>query len=421
MARTYTLDHVRNIGIMAHIDAGKTTTSERILYYSGKVHKIGEVHDGATQLDWMVQERERGITITSAATSFVWRDHQVSLIDTPGHVDFTAEVERSLRVLDGAVALYCAVGGVEPQSETVWRQSEKYGVPKIAFVNKMDRTGADFYRVYAEMKQHLDANAVPMVVPIGKEEHFEGVVDLVKMCAVRFDEATQGHTMVEGPIPDDLVEEAKKWRHNLIEKAAEQDDALLEKYLGGSDLTTEEMMAAVRKATIARKIVPLFCGSAFKNKGVQIILNAVVDYLPSPLDIPPVICAVEKEANSRMADDAAPFAGMAFKIMSDKHMGKLTYVRIYSGTLKPGRSRLQQHARPHPARGPPAAHARQQAGAAGGGLRGRDRGRGRLRRHQDRRHPVQRGQPHPPDGHRPSRPPWSPSASSRTTRPPTRS
>jgi elongation factor G len=336
MARLVPLNRVRNIGIMAHIDAGKTTTSERILYYSGKVHKIGEVHDGATQLDWMVQERERGITITSAATSFTWRDHQVSLIDTPGHVDFTAEVERSLRVLDGAVALYCAVGGVEPQSETVWRQSEKYGVPKIAFVNKMDRVGAEFYRVYEEMKQHLDANAVPMVVPIGKEEKFEGIIDLVKMVAVRFDEESQGQKMVEGPIPDDLVEEAKKWRHNLIEKAAEQDDTLLEKYLGGTDLTNEEVMSAVRKATIARKIVPLFCGSAFKNKGVQIILNAVVDYLPSPMDIPPVICAVEKELNQRMADDKAPFCGMAFKIMSDKHMGKLTYVRIYSGTLKQG-------------------------------------------------------------------------------------
>lgn len=321
---------------MAHIDAGKTTTSERILYYSGKVHKIGEVHDGATQLDWMVQERERGITITSAATSFTWRDHQVSLIDTPGHVDFTAEVERSLRVLDGAVALYCAVGGVEPQSETVWRQSEKYGVPKIAFVNKMDRTGAEFFRVYEEMKQHLDANAVPMVVPIGKEDTFQGVVDLVKMKAITFDEESQGQKMIEGPIPADLVEDANKWRHNLIEKAAESDDTLLEKYLNGAELTTEEVMVAIRKATIARKMVPLFCGSSFKNKGVQIILNAVVDYLPSPLDIPPVICAVEKEANQRMADDAAPFSGMAFKIMSDKHMGKLTYVRIYSGTLKQG-------------------------------------------------------------------------------------
>ncbi len=321
---------------MAHIDAGKTTTSERILYYSGKVHKLGEVHDGAAQMDWMVQERERGITITSAATSFVWRDHQVALIDTPGHVDFTAEVERSLRVLDGAVALYCAVGGVEPQSETVWRQSEKYGVPKIAFVNKMDRTGADFLRVYEEMQEHLDANPVPMVVPIGKEDHFEGVVDLVRMIAVRFDEESQGQKMVEGPIPPELMEETQKWRHNLIEKAAETDDTLLEKYLGGEELSNAEVMAAVRKATIARKIVPLFCGSSFKNKGVQIILNAVVDYLPSPLDIPPVICAVEKEANSRDADDSAPFSAMAFKIMSDKHMGKLTYLRIYSGTLKQG-------------------------------------------------------------------------------------
>jgi len=321
---------------MAHIDAGKTTTSERILYYSGKVHKIGEVHDGATQLDWMVQERERGITITSAATSFVWRDHQVSLIDTPGHVDFTVEVERSLRVLDGAVALYCAVGGVEPQSETVWRQSEKYGVPKIAFINKMDRVGAEFYRVLGEMKSQLEANAVPLVIPIGAEDKFEGVIDLVKMKAMRFDEATQGQTMIEGEIPADLLEEAKKWRHNLIEKAAEQDDTLLEKYLGGSELTNEEMMTAIRKATIARLMVPVLCGTAFKNKGVQLILNAVVDYLPSPVDIPPVICAVEKEANQRMADDSAPFAGMAFKIMSDKHMGKLTYIRIYSGTLKQG-------------------------------------------------------------------------------------
>ena len=336
MARAIPLNRVRNIGIMAHIDAGKTTTSERILYYSGKVHKIGEVHDGATQLDWMVQERERGITITSAATSFIWRDHQVSLIDTPGHVDFTVEVERSLRVLDGAVALYCAVGGVEPQSETVWRQSEKYGVPKIAFINKMDRVGAEFYRVLGEMKTQLEANAVPLVIPIGAEDKFEGVVDLVKMKAMRFDESSQGQKMIEGEIPAELLEEAKTWRHNLIEKAAEQDDTLLEKYLGGNELTNEEMMTAIRKATIARRMVPVLCGTAFKNKGVQLILNAVVDYLPSPVDIPPVICAVEKEANSRMADDSAPFAGMAFKIMSDKHMGKLTYIRIYSGTLKQG-------------------------------------------------------------------------------------
>jgi elongation factor G len=336
MARELPLKQLRNIGIMAHIDAGKTTTSERILYYSGKVHKIGEVHDGATQLDWMPQERERGITITSAATSFKWRDHQISLIDTPGHVDFTVEVERSLRVLDGAVALYCAVGGVEPQSETVWRQSEKYGVPKVAFINKMDRTGADFFRVLEEMKSQLEANAVPLVIPIGAEEKFEGVIDLVKMCAVRFDEASQGQAVIEGPIPADLAEAAKTWRHNLIEKAAEQDDTLLEKYLGGAELTNEEVMAAIRAATIARRLTPVLCGTAFKNKGVQLILNAIVDYLPSPLDIPPVICAKEKEANQRMADDAAPFAGMAFKIMADKHMGKLTYIRIYSGTLRQG-------------------------------------------------------------------------------------
>ncbi len=336
MSREIPLSNVRNIGIMAHIDAGKTTASERILYYSGKVHKIGEVHDGATQLDWMVQERERGITITSAATSFLWRDCRVSLIDTPGHVDFTVEVERSLRVLDGAVALYCAVGGVEPQSETVGRQSEKYGVPKIAFINKMDRTGAEFFRVLEEMKTQLEANAVPLVIPIGAEENFLGVVDLVKMKGITFDEATQGQTMIEGEIPANLLEDAKKWRHNLIEKAAEQDDTLLEKYLNGEELSNEEVMKAIRKATIARTMVPILCGSAFKNKGVQLILNAVVDYLPSPMDIPPVICAVEKEANSRMADDKAPFSGMAFKIMSDKHMGKLTYIRIYSGTLSQG-------------------------------------------------------------------------------------
>ncbi len=336
MPRQFTLNNVRNIGIMAHIDAGKTTTSERILYYSGKVHKIGEVHDGATQLDWMVQERERGITITSAATSFVWRDHQVSLIDTPGHVDFTVEVERSLRVLDGAVALYCAVGGVEPQSETVWRQSEKYGVPKIAFVNKMDRTGAEFYRVLDEMKRHLDANAVPVAIPMGAEENFVGLVDLVKMVAVTFDEDSQGHKRIEGPIPAEYQEAAQKWRHNLIEKAAELDDALLEKYLGGEELTNEEVVAAIRQATIARRIVPVLCGTAFKNKGVQMLLDAVVDYLPSPIDIPPVICAQEKEANQRPPSDDAPFSGMAFKIMSDKHMGKLTYIRIYSGSLKQG-------------------------------------------------------------------------------------
>jgi len=336
MSRATPLKNVRNIGIMAHIDAGKTTTSERILFYSGKVHKIGEVHDGKAQMDFMVQEQERGITIMSAATSFQWRGHQVSLIDTPGHVDFTVEVERSLRVLDGAVALYCAVGGVEPQSETVWRQSEKYGVPKIAFVNKMDRTGAEFFRVLKEMKDYLGANPVPLVIPIGAEDNFKGVVDLVKMKAITFDESSQGLKVIEGEIPADLVESAQEWRHNLIEKAAEQDDALLEKYLGGEELTVQEAMGAIRKATIARSMVPVLCGSSFKNKGVQLLLDAAVDYLPSPLDIPPVTDAEEKETNIRKPDDSEPFCGLAFKIVSDKHAGRLTYVRIYSGSIKQG-------------------------------------------------------------------------------------
>lgn len=321
---------------MAHIDAGKTTTSERILYFSGKVHKVGEVHDGKAQMDWMVQEQERGITITSAATSFMWSGHQFALIDTPGHVDFTVEVERSLRVLDGAVALYCAVGGVEPQSETVWRQSEKYGVPKIAFVNKMDRTGAEFYRVLEEMKRHLGANAVPIAIPMGAEDKFAGIIDLVKMKSITYHEDALDKVHVEGPIPEEYKADAEKWRHELIEKAAEQDDALLEKYLGGEDLTTEELVAAIRKGTIARKIVPVMCGSSFKNKGVQFLLDSAVNYLPSPLDIPPVICAEEGETNQRPPDDNAPFCGMAFKIMADKHMGKLTYMRIYSGTIRQG-------------------------------------------------------------------------------------
>lgn len=336
MARAVPLDKVRNIGIMAHIDAGKTTTSERILYFSGKVHKVGEVHDGKAQMDWMVQEQERGITITSAATSFMWAGHQFALIDTPGHVDFTVEVERSLRVLDGAVALYCAVGGVEPQSETVWRQSEKYGVPKIAFINKMDRTGAEFFRVLEEMKRHLGANAVPIAIPMGAEDKFAGIIDLVKMEAITYHEDALDKVHMEGPIPEEYKADAEKWRHELIEKAAEQDDALLEKYLSGEDFTTEELIAAIRKGTIARKIVPVMCGSSFKNKGVQFLLDSAVNYLPSPLDIPPVICAEEGEANQRPPDDSAPFCGMAFKIMADKHMGKLTYMRIYSGTIHQG-------------------------------------------------------------------------------------
>jgi len=337
MARAFPLEKVRNIGIMAHIDAGKTTCSERILFYAGKIHKIGEVHDGAAVMDWMEQERERGITITSAATSLTWKDCQISLIDTPGHVDFTVEVERSLRVLDGAIALFCAVGGVEPQSETVWRQSEKYGVPKLAFVNKMDRTGAEFFTVLAQIQKDLGANAVPVVIPIGAEENFNGIIDLIAMKAIMYFEnpdPRKNFTIEE--IPADMLDEAKKWRNNLLEKCAELDEVLLDKFLETNDLTEEEAHSILRKATIARHVVPVFCGSAFKNKGVQRLLDAVVAYLPSPMDIAPVICAQEKEANQRPPGDDAPFSAMAFKIMSDKHMGKLTYIRLYSGTLPQG-------------------------------------------------------------------------------------
>ncbi len=337
------LDKVRNIGIMAHIDAGKTTTSERILYYTGENHKIGEVHDGAATMDFMVQEQERGITIGSAATTCFWNDHQITLIDTPGHVDFTAEVERSLRVLDGAVALYCAVGGVQPQSEQVWRQSEKYGVPKIMFVNKMDRTGADFFGAVEDVHTILKGNAVPVEIPIGAGETFEGVVDLFTMKALFFDEATKGQKIIEKEIPAELQAQAEEWRGKMIEAIAETDDALLEKFFGGEELSIDELKAALRKATIARKIVPALCGSSFKDKGVQPMLDAVVSYLPSPLDIPPVVGTLTKaeqeagkEAPVRRADDKDPFSALAFKIVADKQMGKLVYIRIYSGTLSQG-------------------------------------------------------------------------------------
>ena len=348
MPRTVALEKVRNIGIMAHIDAGKTTTSERILYYSGKIHKIGEVHDGAATMDSMVQEQERGITIMSAATTVDWKSYRISLIDTPGHVDFTAEVERSLRVLDGAVALFCAVGGVQPQSEQVWRQSEKYNVPKIAMVNKMDRIGADFFAVLDGIKNVLGGNPVAMVCPIGAEDKFEGIVDLLTMKAIKFDMKTLGKTEIMEEIPADLVEKCKQLRHELVEKAAEQDDALLEKYFNGEELTIEEIKAAIRKGTIARKIVPAYCGSAFKDKGIQPMLDAVCDYLPSPLDIGDVVSADDPD-KVRRPDDNEPFCGLAFKIVSDKHMGKLTYVRVYSGVLKLGEevynSTMKQSAR----------------------------------------------------------------------------
>jgi len=335
MARQVPLKNVRNIGIMAHIDAGKTTVSERILYYTGRSHKIGEVHDGAATMDWMEQEQERGITITSAATTCMWKDHMISIIDTPGHVDFTMEVERALRVLDGAIALYCAVGGVQPQSETVWHQSERYEVPKIAFVNKMDRIGADFFGVVEGIQNMLGANAVPVVIPIGASDDFVGVIDLVTMKALIFNEDSKGAEWDETDIPEDLVETAKKWRNNLVEKCAEQDEELLEKYFEEGDLSEDEIWDILRKATCARQVVPVYCGSAFKNKGVQQVLDGVIKILPAPNEIPPIICTKNPD-NQRKVDDDEVFSALAFKIMSDKHMGKLTYLRIYSGTLNSG-------------------------------------------------------------------------------------
>ncbi len=335
-AKTFPLDHVRNFGIMAHIDGGKTTTSERILYYSGKNYKIGEVHEGAATMDFMVQEQERGITIQSAATCVMWGAYRLSLIDTPGHVDFTAEVERSLRVLDGAVALYCAVGGVQPQSAQVWRQSEKYKVPKIAFVNKMDRVGANFYSVMDQMKNQLGANPVPMVLPIGAGETFSGIIDLVNMKALRYDMKTLGKTVTEEEIPADMLEKAKEYRQKMVESAAEQDDALMEKFFAGEELTIDEIKAAIRKGCIARTITPAFCGSAFKDKGVQQLLDGVCDYLPSPLDAGDAVSQDNPE-EKRSPSDNDPFCGLAFKIMNDpKSGGKITFVRVYSGTLKLG-------------------------------------------------------------------------------------
>ena len=342
MARETSISKIRNIGIMAHIDAGKTTVSERILFYAGKTHKLGEVHDGAATMDFMVQERERGITIQSAATTLQWKGHLVTLIDTPGHVDFTVEVERSLRVLDGAVALFCAVGGVQPQSEKVWLQSEKYEVPKLAFVNKMDRTGADFFGVLEEIQQELGCNAVPVVVPIGKAETFQGIIDLVTMKAIYFDDPESTDFRV-AEIPAEKLEKAKKWRANLVEKCAEQDDALMEKFFAEGDLSEAEIWGILRKATIARKIVPVYCGAAFKNKGVQHLLDGVVNLLPAPNEIPPIISEVAEEGEEparREPTDESPFSALAFKIVADKHAGKLTYIRIYSGTLTSGQNVL---------------------------------------------------------------------------------
>ncbi len=342
MSRQTPISHIRNIGIMAHIDAGKTTVSERILFYSGKTYKLGEVHDGAATMDFMPQERERGITIQSAATTLHWKDHLVTLIDTPGHVDFTVEVERSLRVLDGAVALFCAVGGVQPQSEKVWLQSEKYEVPKIAFVNKMDRIGADFFGVLEEIQEELGCNAVPVVVPLGRAETFRGIIDLVAMKAIVYDEAENDEPRVED-IPPEKLEKARKWRANLVEKCAEQDDGLLEKFFTEGDLSAEEIKGILRKATLARHIVPVFCGSAFKNKGIQHLLDGVVDLLPAPNEIPPIISEVADEGQAparREPTDESPFSALAFKIVADKHAGKLTYIRVYSGKLVSGQNVL---------------------------------------------------------------------------------
>lgn len=344
MARKTPIERYRNIGIMAHIDAGKTTTTERILFYTGVSHKIGEVHDGNAVMDWMEQEQERGITITSAATTCFWKgmdqllpEYRINIIDTPGHVDFTIEVERSLRVLDGAVAVFCAVGGVEPQSETVWRQANKYHVPRIAFINKMDRAGADFARVVDQIETRLGARPVPVQLPIGAEEHFEGVLDLIKMRAIRWDQETVGMTYVESEIPADLLDEAREQREKLIEAAAEASEDLMDKYLEEGELSEEEIFSGLRAGTLANQLVPCLCGSAFKNKGVQAVLDAVVAFLPSPVDVPPVHGLLPDDADAyRKSDDDEPFAALAFKIASDSFVGSLTFFRVYSGVINSG-------------------------------------------------------------------------------------
>ena len=349
MSRTTPIERYRNIGISAHIDAGKTTTTERVLFYTGINHKIGEVHDGAATMDWMEQEQERGITITSAATTTYWRgmamnypEHRINIIDTPGHVDFTIEVERSMRVLDGACMLYCAVGGVQPQSETVWRQATKYGVPRIAFVNKMDRSGADFFKVYEQMRQRLKAQPVPIQIPIGSEDGFRGVVDLLKMKSIIWNESDQGASFVYEDIPDALKAAAGEWRERMGEAAAESDEDLMNLYLETGDLGEEEVKRGLRKRTISLEIVPMLCGSAFKNKGVQAMLDAVIDYLPSPIDVPPIrgVDPQSEKSIERHSSDEEPFSALAFKIMTDPFVGTLTFVRVYSGVLVSGDSVL---------------------------------------------------------------------------------
>ncbi|QQQ86662.1 elongation factor G [Peptacetobacter hiranonis] len=336
MAREFSLENTRNIGIMAHIDAGKTTTTERILFYTGKTHKIGETHEGASQMDWMEQEAERGITITSAATTVTWKGNRINVIDTPGHVDFTVEVERSLRVLDGAVAVFCAKGGVEPQSENVWRQAETYGVPRIAFINKMDILGADFYNAVEMMKTRLSANAVVLQLPIGKEDDFVGIVDLLNMDAIIYKD-DKGVEMEETDIPEDMKEMAQEWREKMVEAVAETDEELMMKYLEGEEISVEELKTAIRKATIACEMNPVFCGTAYRNKGVQPLIDAIVDYLPAPTDIPSIKGILEDgEESERHASDEEPFSALAFKIMTDPFVGKLAFFRVYSGTLTSG-------------------------------------------------------------------------------------
>lgn len=337
MARQFPLERTRNIGIMAHIDAGKTTTTERILFYTGRVHKMGEVHDGAATMDWMVQEQERGITITSAATTCHWRDYCINIIDTPGHVDFTMEVERSLRVLDGAVAVFCSVGGVEPQSETVWRQADKYQVPRIAYINKMDRVGADFFRGINMMRERLGANPVALQLPLGNEENFKGVIDLIKNRAIIYTDEL-GTVAEEVDIPGDMLEMAAEYREKLIEAVAESDEELMMKYLEGEELTPEEIRKGIRKATLAVKMTPVLCGSSFKNKGVQPLLDAIVDYLPAPTDVPAIrgLNPETGDEDHRIAGDDQPFSALAFKIMADPYVGKLTFFRVYSGRLNSG-------------------------------------------------------------------------------------
>ena len=340
MAKAYPIEKIRNIGIMAHIDAGKTTTTERILFYSGKVHRIGEVDDGAATMDWMEQEKERGITITSAAISCTWKDARINIIDTPGHVDFTAEVERSLRVLDSSIAIFCGVGGVEPQSETVWRQADKYRIPRIAFINKMDRVGADFYKAVDMIKNRLGANAVPVQIPMGQGEMFNGLVDLIKMKGVVYNEATLGTEWNEIEIPNDLIEKATEYRTHLLEAISDHDDTLLEKYLEGHEIEESEIIKVVRKATIDNSIVPVLCGSSFRNKGVQRLMDSIVRYLPSPADMPPIKglnpYTDKEEVRETKEDD--PFSALAFKITTDPYVGRLTYLRVYSGKISSGSS-----------------------------------------------------------------------------------